>query len=163
MRKEAFFVILIAALLSGCANLNELKSGLYEVRNGIGRTVRSFSDSPTRVNLKGIPMSEREGVVRTLASCESKYTPVSKTYPPRGEVVSVDDAMARYNYESCLQIGLARSVEEDKKFQALLKQSCAGRSGKEFSNCKEGVVIQILSPKARDVAMRRDEAEKLKR
>lgn len=150
-------VVSSVMFLSGCATYEGMKR---DVRTLQGKALKALNPAPPPViSLKDIPAREQASVLRAVATCESEYTPPPKYYPPRGDV-AVDDAIARYQYESCLQKELDEAMPLDAKYQEQVRSSCATLKGALLENCMEGIRVSRLSRKAHDVADRRDRASR---
>ncbi len=154
-------LVFVSFFLSGCETLNGAWHDARATKDAVLGALRTRSVAPPPVSLKGVPVQERSGVLRAVAACESQYAPPPKYYPPRGDV-SMNGAIARHQYESCLQEKLDEAMPLDAKYRKQVRSSCINLGGVLLENCMEGVRVSHLSRKARDVADRRDRISQIR-
>lgn len=147
--------VFVVFLISGCATVNGILRDARALKNEASKVLSPAP--PPAISLEGIPKQERTIILQAAAACESRYVSPPKYYPPTGDVI-MDDAMARYQYEACLQGELNKGMLFDAKCQKRVRSSCVNLKGVLLENCMEGVRVSHLSRKARDVADRRDRA-----
>lgn len=154
-------VVFVFFFLSGCGTLNGAWHDARVAKNMVFGALKISSVAPPAISLKGIPEQERATTLRAIAACESEYAPSPKYYPPQGDV-AMEGAIARYQYESCLQKELDEAMPLDAKYRKQVRSSCINLGGVLLENCLEGIRVAHLSRKARDVADRRDRISQIR-
>lgn len=151
----------ICFFLSGCATTHDTVGGFLsgakkdfsdlkeQLMSENSSTISMGANSRSRTGgPQGIPVKDREVVLRAMLACEPKYI------SPRDAIGQHDRT---FGYETCLQKQFAMALSKDGEYKKTLREACSFlEKSVMLDNCRESVLVSLVSRKAKGVSAQRD-------